>query len=76
MGPAERRSATGADDVGKDALREGTSKVVIRNTGTFSSPAGITFADGVLAFGHMSDTNTHHVEERTKHLQEDLESGL
>lgn len=69
-------SAIGADDMGKDALREGMSKIAIRNTGAFSSPAGISFADGVLTFDHMSDTNTHHVEERTKHLRIALESGL
>jgi len=68
--------AVGADDMGKDSLREGVAKVVVRNTGVFSSPAGISFTDGVLTFDHMSDTNTHHVEERTKRLQEALESGL
>jgi len=69
-------SAIGADDMGKDALREGVSKVIIRNTGAFFSSSGISFADGVVTFDHMSDTNTHHVEERTKALQAALESGL
>jgi hypothetical protein len=69
-------SAIGADDMGKEALRDGVSKVVIRNTGEFFSPRGITFADGLLTFDHMSDSNTHHVEERTKHIQEILEAGL
>ncbi|GAA1236505.1 hypothetical protein GCM10009665_28300 [Kitasatospora nipponensis] len=68
--------AVAADDMGRDALREGMSKVVIRNTGVFFSTTGIVFADGVLTFDHMSDTNTHHVEERTKHIQDILESGL
>ncbi|GAA4993502.1 hypothetical protein [Kitasatospora paranensis] len=69
-------SAVGADDMGKDALREGVSKVVVRNTGEYFSPTGISFTDGVLTFDHKSDTNTHHVEERTKRLQEVLEAGL
>ncbi|MEV4558387.1 hypothetical protein AB0K51_15545 [Kitasatospora sp. NPDC049285] len=69
-------SVVGADDMGKEALREGISKVVIRNTGEYFSPAGISFTDGVLTFDHKSDTNTHHGEERAKRLQEALEAGL
>ncbi|MFC1408183.1 hypothetical protein ACEZCY_02685 [Streptacidiphilus sp. N1-12] len=73
---ADALSVIGADDMGRDALREGVTKVVVRNSGQFSSTTGITFVDGVLTFDHMSDTNTHHVEERTKHLQTILESAL
>ncbi|MET9913389.1 hypothetical protein ABZZ74_42640 [Streptomyces sp. NPDC006476] len=69
-------SAVAVDDMGKEALREGISKVLIRNTGKFISSAGISFIDGVLTFDHMSDTNTHHGEERTKKLQDVLESSL
>lgn len=69
-------SAIGADAMGKEALREGVSKVIIRNTGEYFSPSGITFVDGVLTFDHMSDRNTHHVEERTTALQTLLEAGL
>lgn len=69
-------AAIGADDMGKAALREGVSKVVIRNTDEYFSPSGITFVGGVLTFDHKSDTNTHHVEERTKALQGLLEAGL
>jgi hypothetical protein len=65
-----------ADDMGRDALREVMTKVVIRNTDEYFSPSGISFADGVLTFDHKSDTNTHHVEERTKALQAVLEAGL
>jgi hypothetical protein len=68
--------AIGVDEMGKDALRAGISKVVIRNSDEYFSPSGIKFADGVLTFDHKSDTNTHHVEERTKALQEVLEAGL
>ena len=69
-------STVAADDMGKEALRETMSKVVIRNTDEFISPSGISFAGGVLTFDHKSDTNTHHVEERTKALQAVLESAL
>ena len=68
--------AIGADDMGRDALREAVSKVVIKNSDEYFSPSGISFADGVLTFDHKSDTNTHHVEERTKALQSVLEAGL
>lgn len=68
--------AIGADDMGKQALREGVTKVVVRNSDEYFSPSGITFADGVLVFDHKSDTNTHHTEERTKVLQTLLENGL
>jgi hypothetical protein len=68
--------AIGADDMGKDALREGVSKIVVKNSGQYFSPTGFTFADGVLTLDHMSDSNTHHVEERTKAIQALLEAGL
>lgn len=69
-------SAIGADDMGKAALREGVSKIIVKNSGQYFSPSGITFADGVLTFDHMSESNTHHVEERTKALQGLLEANL
>ena len=68
--------AIGADDMGKDALREGVSKVVVRNSNEYFSPSGFGFADGVLTLDHQSDVNTHHVEERTKAIQALLEAGL
>jgi hypothetical protein len=69
-------SAIAVDDMGKEALRESVSKVVIKNSGEYFSPSGISFTDGVLTFDHMSDSNTHHVEERTKALQAVLEAAL
>ncbi len=68
--------AIGADDMGKEALRAGVSKIIVRNTGEYFSPSGITFTDGVLTFDHKSDTNTHHTEERTKHILATLEAAL
>jgi hypothetical protein len=68
--------AIAADDMGREALQASLSKVVVRNSDQYFSPSGITFADGVLTFDHKSDTNTHHVEERTKALQALLEGAL
>jgi hypothetical protein len=69
-------SAVASDDLGKGALREGLSKIVIRNTGDFYSNAGISFADGVLTFDHKPHTNIDDGEERAKGLQQILESAL
>lgn len=68
--------AVGADEMGKDALRAGLSKIVIRNTGGYYSTAGISFADGVLTFDHKPHTNIGDGQERAKGLQHALESGL
>jgi hypothetical protein len=69
-------SAIGVDAMGKEALREGLSKIIVKNSGQYFSPTGITFTDGVLTFDHMAESNTHHVEERTKAVQALLEAGL
>ncbi|MEV6007887.1 hypothetical protein AB0M29_13845 [Streptomyces sp. NPDC051976] len=73
---ADALGAIGADDMGKEALREGLTKIVIKNSGEYFSESGISFTDGVLTFDHKSDTNTHHVQERTKAIQGLLESAL
>lgn len=72
----EALSAVAADDMGKSALREGLSKIIIRNAGEFYSTAGISFADGVLTFDHKPQTNIDYGAERAKGLQRTLESGL
>jgi hypothetical protein len=64
------------DDLGKGALREGLSKIVIRNEGGFYSTSGISFTDGVLTFDHQPHANIDYGEERAKGLQRTLESGL
>jgi hypothetical protein len=69
-------SAVAVDNLGKSALREGLSKVIIRNTGGFYSTSGISFADGVLTFDHQPHANVGYGEERAKGLQQTLESGL
>lgn len=64
------------DDLGQNALREGLSKIVIRNEGGFYSTSGISFTDGVLTFDHQPHVNVDYGEERAKGLQRTLESGL
>lgn len=66
----------GVDEMGREALREGLSKIVIRNSGDFYSASGFSFADGVLTFDHKPQTNIGDGEERAKALQRILESGL
>lgn len=64
------------DDLGQNALREGLSKIVIRNEGGFYSTSGISFTDGVLTFDHQPHASVDYGEERAKGLQRTLESGL
>jgi hypothetical protein len=64
------------DDMGKEALRETLTKIVIRNTGNYASETGFSFVDGVLTVDHRSDANVDHDDDRAKWLQELLEAGL
>jgi hypothetical protein len=64
------------DDLGKNAIRAGLSKIVIKNAGQFYSTAGISFTDGVLTIDHKPHTNVEYGEERAKGLQRALEAGL
>ena len=73
---ADALRAVTVDDLGKNALREGLSKIVIRNEGGFYSTSGISFTDGVLTFDHQPHANIDYGEERAKGLQRTLESGL
>jgi hypothetical protein len=72
-------SALGAvtvDDMGREALASGLTKVVVRNSGQYGSSAGFTFADGVLTFDHRSEVNIDYGDDRAKQLQHLLESKL
>jgi hypothetical protein len=69
-------SAVTVDDLGKDALRERLSKIVIRNTDAFVRADGATFADGVLTFDHKAAANVDYPQERAQGLQKVLESAL
>jgi hypothetical protein len=73
---ADALGAIAADDYGKSALREGLSKIVIRNTNEFYSSSGISFANGVLTFDHKPHANIGDGEDRAKGLRTKLEAGL
>jgi hypothetical protein len=64
------------DDLGKAAVRDGLTKVVIRNTEQYSSSAGFGFAGGVLTLDHRPQVNVDYVDDRTRDLVKVLESGL
>lgn len=69
-------SAITVDDMGKNAIREGLSKIVIKNSGEYGSTAGITFRNGVLTINHRPHVNLDRYEERAKAIQSNLESGI
>jgi hypothetical protein len=69
-------SAVCIDDLGKNALRDGLSKIIVRNTDEHSSESGISFTDGVLTFDHKPQTNVDYGADRAKALQHALEKGL
>lgn len=68
--------AIAVDDFGKEALNEGLSKVVVKNTNSQSSYRGFTFADGVLTIDHKPTTNIDNLKERVDGTQRLLEDGL
>jgi hypothetical protein len=69
-------SAIVVDDMGREAVREGLSKIVIKNSGEYGSNSGITFRNGVLIINHQPHVNIHYYEERAKAIQQNLESGI
>ncbi len=65
------------DDLGTQALRDGLRGIAITNVQETSSYDRIAkFADGVLTLDHVPASNVHHVDERTKAIQQVLEMGL
>jgi hypothetical protein len=65
------------DDLGREALTAGLTRVVIRNTSGFYSPySAITFEDKVLTIDHDPVTNIDDVKDRTDHMTQILEKGL
>lgn len=65
------------DDMGKDAVKTGLKKVVIRSqSGAYYGDRIATFVDGVLTLDHEPFTNVDAVEERTKGIQTTLEKAL
>lgn len=69
-------SAITVDEMGRTAIRDGLSKIVIKNSGEHYSTAGITFRNGVLTINHRPHVNVDYHEERAKAIQQNLESGI
>lgn len=69
-------AAVAVDEMGRDALRAGLRKVVIRNSGEYSSPRGFSFESGALTIDHKPATNIDDGNERTTALVDLLEANL
>jgi hypothetical protein len=69
-------AAVTIDDMGREALRAGLTKVVVRNSGQYASYIGFGFADGVLTIDHRSEANIDYGDERAKQLTRLLEANL
>lgn len=64
------------DDMGKEALKAGLKKVVLKNDkGAYSPHSAIEFADGTLTIDH-SLSNVGDTADRTKYLIEIVEKAL
>jgi hypothetical protein len=64
------------DDLGRQALRNGLSQVIIKNSGGIGSTTGITYDKGVLTMDHSAVTNIDDVDEHASHIQKILEKPL
>lgn len=65
------------DDMGRDALKAGLTKVVIKSEGgIYDGERMASFAGGVLTLDHEPFTNVDDVAERSAAIQRALEKGL
>lgn len=65
------------DDLGREALAAGLSRIVIRNTSGYYSPSSaISFEGKTLTIDHDPASNVDDVKDRTDHLIRTLEKGL
>lgn len=65
------------DQMGKDSLKKGLKKIVIKNEGgNYSAGKAITFDGGILTIDHEPHSNVDDVQDRTKGLQTKLENSL
>lgn len=69
-------SAITVDDLGREALRDGLTRIVIKNSGVFYNASGFTFKSGVLSMDHQPHSNVDYGDERAKGLQKLLEADL
>lgn len=66
-----------ADDMGKEAIGESLSKVVISNsTSNYSAGQWSSFADSTLTLEHDPTTNMDDIKQRAEALQAELENNL
>ncbi len=65
----------GADDMGKEALKEGLKKIEITNTGSTYDERAFSFDSGILKIDHKM-TNVDHNDLRIDKVAELLEKGL
>jgi hypothetical protein len=69
--------AIATDDMGKDALKEGLQRVVLKNTtDCANADRCASFEQGVLTIDHRPFANTHHVNQRAKAIQDAIECSL
>lgn len=67
----------GRDDMGKEALKENLSKVVVKNTtGCYYPDRWAAFDEGVLTLDHDPIKNVEEAEQRQQSLVDVLESRL
>lgn len=65
------------DDMGKEALNEGLSKIVIKNdAGIHNSSKWANFTNSILTLDHEPITNIDDVQDRSKTIQKLLEENL
>ena len=65
------------DDMGKEALKGGLTKIVLANTSDYYSPgSAISFTGGVLTIDHDPCCNVDDIGERSRALVKALEQGL
>lgn len=69
-------AAIAIDDIGRDALRAGLQKVVIKNSNQYYSANGFGFDAGVLTIDLQTESNVDYVEERETGLRKLLEEQL
>ncbi|ADV50445.1 hypothetical protein I2486_15705 [Cellulophaga sp. E16_2] len=73
----EAFTAITADDMGKEALKEGLKKIVIVNRDNHHNPKNaFTFVDGILEINHCPVSNAPDVDSRTNVLIDLLENNL
>jgi hypothetical protein len=70
-------SSVARDDLGKDALKAGLTKIVFRNAaGHYSPESAVSFTGGVVTIDHAPSSNVDDVEPRAAYLITILEKGL